>query len=52
MVLQRWHAELGEPRDVVIAVRGPVEEFRAHAWLDGEADAARGYEELLRVPAP
>jgi hypothetical protein len=48
LVLQRWYAHHGEPRDVVIAVRGPARELKAHAWLDGEP-AAGGYEELMRV---
>ena len=51
LVLQRWHADHGRERDVVIAVRGPARGFAAHAWLDGEPDGELGvYEELLRVP--
>lgn len=51
LVLQRWHAAHGSPRDVVIAVKGPSREFEAHAWLEGEADAAGEFSELMRLPA-
>jgi Transglutaminase-like superfamily len=51
LVLQCWYAYHGQPRDVVIAVRGSASNFGAHAWLDGEPDGANGYAELLRVPA-
>lgn len=47
LVLQRWLAARGEPRDVVIGVRAPSTGFRAHAWLDGEP--TRDYNELLRL---
>jgi hypothetical protein len=51
LVLQRWHADHGRERDVVIAVRGPARGFSAHAWLDGEPDGELGmFEEVLRVP--
>jgi hypothetical protein len=51
-VLQRWHAARGRPREIVIGVRGPTEEFSAHAWLEGEPDGeARDFQELLRLPA-
>jgi hypothetical protein len=50
LVLQRWYARQGEPRDVVIGVRGPTRDFQAHAWLEGDPVATR-YEELMRVPA-
>lgn len=51
IVLQRWRAAHGEPRDVVIGIRGPGEEFSAHAWLEDEAheDQAGFYTELRRV---
>lgn len=53
LVLQRWRAAVGDPRDVVIGVRGPSDGFQAHAWLDGEPDIlAHRYDELLRVPSP
>jgi hypothetical protein len=52
LVLQRWHAAQGTERDVIIAVKGPADNFAAHAWLDGEPDMAVGsFEELLRLPA-
>jgi Transglutaminase-like superfamily len=36
LVLQRWLASQGELRAVVVGVSTP-EDFRAHAWLEGEA---------------
>lgn len=52
LVLQRWYAAQGSPRDVVIAVKGPSRQFEAHAWLDGEHDAgAETFSELMRLPA-
>jgi len=52
VVLQRWHQAQGDPRDVVIAVRGATRDFAAHAWLDGETDAlAPAFAELMRLPA-
>jgi hypothetical protein len=51
IVLQRWRAAHGDPRDVVVGVRGPSQGFRAHAWLEDEtstADAA-SFTELRRV---
>ena len=36
VVLQRWRAAHGDPRDVVVGVSGPRADFRAHAWLDDE----------------
>ena len=50
LVLQRWEAAHGSPRPVVIGVRGPAEEFQAHAWLEGEPDpVAAEYHELTRL---
>jgi hypothetical protein len=51
LVLQRWHAAQGVERDVIIAVKGPADNFAAHAWVDGEPDMDESYEELLRLPA-
>ena len=34
--MQRWLAAHGEPRAVVVGVSAPGD-FRAHAWLEGEA---------------
>jgi hypothetical protein len=50
-VLQRWRAAHGEPRDVVVGVRGTAAAFGAHAWLDDEAtEVLTGeFAELLRV---
>jgi hypothetical protein len=53
LVLQRWHQSQGNPRDVVVAVKGPTMDFAAHAWLDGEPDGEAGvFSELLRLPPP
>ncbi len=35
LIRQRWHAARGHPRDLVIG-RGPVADYGAHAWLDGD----------------
>jgi hypothetical protein len=52
LVIQRWHAARGEPREIVIGVKGPTDEFAAHAWLEGDPDGESGaYVELLRVPS-
>jgi hypothetical protein len=50
VVLQRWHAGRGEEREVVIGVQGTGDSFKAHAWLDGEAENTE-FDELLRLPA-
>jgi hypothetical protein len=53
LVLQAWHAAHGEPRDVIVGVTAPREEFRAHAWLDGEEPCAgERFVELTRRRAP
>jgi hypothetical protein len=49
LVRQRWFAARGYPVDLIIGVTAPSEGFKAHAWLDGDADA--GYRELTRRPA-
>ena len=52
VVLQRWLLAQGESRAIVIGVHRQEDEFRAHAWVDGEQDRlAPVFEELLRVPA-
>ncbi len=51
LVLQRWYAQHGEERDVIIAVRRSQDELEAHAWVDGEPDGALDYVELMRVHA-
>jgi hypothetical protein len=48
LVLQRWRAAQGEPRDVVIGVTAPGAGFAAHAWLDDEVPGA-AYRELTRL---
>jgi hypothetical protein len=49
LVLQRWLAAHGDRRDVIIGVCGP-DEFRAHAWLEGEpAPVEQGFRELTRL---
>jgi len=50
LVLQRWDAAHGRPRDVVIGVTSPAD-FSAHAWLDGDPAGAGPFQELLRLPA-
>src|SRR6266576_3187187 len=42
IVLQRWFAAHGEPRDLIVGVSDPTDEFRAHAWLDGDEPHADG----------
>ena len=39
IVLQRWLAAHGERRDVVVGVAGSLDNFRAHAWIEGEPDS-------------
>jgi hypothetical protein len=54
-VLQRWRTAQGDPREIVIGVmRDADDEFKAHAWVDGEGDTlAPAFHELLRVaPQP
>ena len=40
LVRQNWLAAQGDRRDVVIGVGAPADGFIAHAWLDGEEQAA------------
>lgn len=51
VVLQRWRAAHGDPREVVVGVSGTREQFRAHAWLDDEPPAAEPgeFRELVRL---
>jgi hypothetical protein len=52
LVRQRYSAAGGDVRDVVIGVGRPSDRVGAHAWLDGERDAAiAGMHELTRVRA-
>ena len=37
-VLQRWLADNGQPVDLVVGVTPPSRGFKAHAWLDLEAE--------------
>jgi hypothetical protein len=49
LVLQRWMASQGDPREVIVGVAAPGA-FRAHAWLDGETPPERaGFAELTRL---
>lgn len=50
LVLQRWLAEHGTRKDVVVGVTGRSD-FRAHAWLDGEPVDER-FRELTRLAPP
>ncbi len=47
LVLQRWLVSRDDPRAVVIGVTAPGDDFRAHAWLDGEP--APEYHEIRRI---
>jgi hypothetical protein len=50
LVLQAWFAGRGRPREVMIGVSGP-RDFRAHAWLEGDAHChAEGFHEIHRLP--
>jgi transglutaminase superfamily protein len=52
LVLQAWEASRGRPRDLVIGVTAPSDDFEAHAWLDGdEPPTGRPFSELVRQPA-
>ena len=52
VVLQRWRIAQGDPREIVIGVLREEDEFKAHAWVEGEDDQlAPAFEELMRVPA-
>jgi len=52
VVLQRWRIAQGDPREIVIGVLRDEDEFKAHAWVEGEGDQlAPAFEELMRVPA-
>ncbi|MGZ8783269.1 MAG: lasso peptide biosynthesis B2 protein [Gaiellaceae bacterium] len=52
IVLQRWRTAQGDPREIVIGVLRDENEFKAHAWVDGDGDQlAPAFEELMRVPA-
>lgn len=51
-VVQRWDADHGRPRPLVVGVtRDAQGGFAAHAWLDGEPDGARFVELHRRAPA-
>ena len=53
LVLQEWHRAQGDPRDLIIGVQGSADDFKAHAWLDGEEPSAEvEFVELLRRPTP
>jgi hypothetical protein len=51
LVLQRWLAGQGIPRDVVVGTEGGASRgFAAHAWLEGEPQPpGRRYVEILRL---
>jgi hypothetical protein len=49
LVLQRWLAAHGDPRDVVIGTTGAAG-FEAHAWLDGEEAGVARFTEITRLP--
>lgn len=51
VVLQHWRTAHGDPRDVIVGVRGTKESFEAHAWLDDERleQNVGEYRELARL---
>lgn len=50
LVLQRWLASQGIPRDVVIGISGRGKSFAAHAWIEGES-GGEGFNEISRYRA-
>ena len=52
LLLQRFDATAGRPRDLIIAVSAPGNGFRAHAWLDGDRQPDRTLHEITRRAAP
>jgi hypothetical protein len=50
LVLQRWLSEHGLEKDVIVGVTGR-QDFRAHAWLEGETVDAQ-FQELTRLRPP
>jgi hypothetical protein len=52
VVLQRFDAAAGRPRDVIIGVTAPGAAFRAHAWLQGEHQRDGALHEITRRPTP
>lgn len=52
VVRQRWYAEQGVVRDVVIGVTSPRTSFKAHAWLEGPGETSDSeYTVITRLPA-
>jgi hypothetical protein len=53
LVLQRWLASQGDPREVIIGVRGKRMDYEAHAWVEGEPSSEEDepWRELMRLPA-
>jgi hypothetical protein len=51
LVWQTWHQAHGSPRDLIVGVTAPGDEFQAHAWLDGDPAPELRFHELLRRPA-
>lgn len=55
LVLQTWLAAHGDPRDLIVGVTRPGEDFSAHAWLEGEDPChgtLAGFHEITRRPPP
>lgn len=50
VVRQEWHNAHGSPRDLVVGVLAPDENFQAHAWLEGD-QVSEEYREIWRRPA-
>lgn len=52
LVLQRFDAAAGCPRDLIIGVTAPESGFRAHAWLAGEELLDGSFQEITRHRPP
>ncbi|MGH9169495.1 MAG: lasso peptide biosynthesis B2 protein [Acidimicrobiales bacterium] len=50
IIRQAWYASRGVEKEVVVGVTSPADDFKAHAWLSGDAGSP-GYVELLHKPA-
>jgi len=48
-VRQRWHADHGQERALIIGVTAPARGFEAHAWLEGDdPQTHQGFSEIHR----
>ena len=53
-VVQRWLADNGQNVDLIVGVTAPSRGFKAHAWLDREAERhnSETFTEIARIRAP